>query len=125
MLVDIVNVKNFDIAVIRCTKKVIKDVRTALDILISIKFEKGCDYIIIDKSFLCEEFFQLSTGLAGEILQKFINYQVKVAIIGDFSEYTSKSFKDFVYECNKGENIFFLQNEKEAKERLIGLTVKI
>ncbi len=49
-------------------------------------------------SSICDDFFDLSTRLAGEILQKFINYHVKIAIIGDFSIYTSKSLKDFIYE---------------------------
>jgi hypothetical protein len=70
--------------------------------------------MIINKSSICEDFFDLSTKIAGEILQKFINYRKKIAIIGDFSIYTSKSLKDFIYECNKGKDIFFLINEKQA-----------
>ena len=41
-----------------------------------------------------------------------------VMIVGDFSIYTSKSLKDFIYECNKGKDIFFLLDEKQAIERL-------
>jgi hypothetical protein len=43
---------------------------------------------------------------------------VKIAIIGDFSVYTSKSLKDFIYESNKGRDIFFLPDEKQAIEKL-------
>ncbi|MEC3460142.1 DUF4180 domain-containing protein, partial [Bacillus thuringiensis] len=50
----------------------------------------------------------------GDILQKFINYKVKSAIIGDFSIYTSKSLKDFIYECNKVNDIFYLATEQQA-----------
>jgi len=39
----------------------------------------------LNKSAICDDFFDLSTGLAGEILQKFVNYHVKIAIVGDFS----------------------------------------
>jgi len=42
----------------------------------------------------------------GEVLQKFVNYQTKVAIYGDYTKYTSKPIKDFMYESNKGYNIF-------------------
>jgi len=60
----------------------------------------------------------LTTKLAGEILQKFINYDVKLAIVGDFSVYTSKSLKAFIYECNKGKDIFFLSDENQAIGKL-------
>jgi len=65
-----------------------------------------------------EKFFYLNTKIAGEILQKFINYRVKIAIVGDFSAYTSESLKAFIYECNKGKDIFFLPDEKKAIEKL-------
>ncbi|MCI1113670.1 DUF4180 domain-containing protein, partial [Stenotrophomonas maltophilia] len=56
--------------------------------------------------------------LAGEILQKFINYRVKIAVVGDFSVYSSQSLKDFIYESNKGNDIFFLPTEQQAIEKL-------
>ena len=51
-------------------------------------------------------------------MQKFINYNTKVAIIGDFSNHTSKSLHDFIYECNKGNDIFFVDNLDQAVEKL-------
>ena len=96
----------------------IKDVQSALDLMATVDYETGCSRMIIDKSLICEEFFDLSTKIAGEVLQKFINYQKKIAIIGDFSKYTSKSLKDFIYECNKGKDIFFLPDEAQAIEKL-------
>ncbi len=38
--------------------------------------------------------------------------------MGDFSAYKSNSLKTFIYERNKGEDIFFLPNEKQAIEKL-------
>lgn len=43
---------------------------------------------------------------------------MKIAIVGDFSTYTSKSFKVFIYESNNGKDIFFLANEEQAAEKL-------
>lgn len=74
-----------NIAVISSDEILIKDVQSALDLMATVRYETGCDRIVIDKSLLSESFFDLKTGLAGEILQKFINYLVKIAIIGDFS----------------------------------------
>ncbi|MPN59604.1 hypothetical protein SDC9_207325 [bioreactor metagenome] len=51
-------------------------------------------------------------------MQKFINYHMKIAIVGDFSMYSSKSLREFIYESNKGRDIFFLPSEKEAIEKL-------
>jgi ABC-type polysaccharide/polyol phosphate transport system ATPase subunit len=43
---------------------------------------------------------------------------MKIAIVGDFSVYQSKSLKDFMYESNKGKTMFFVSTEKEAVEKL-------
>ena len=74
--------------------------------------------IILNKDAVTPDFFVLSTKIAGEILQKFINYQFKFAIVGDFSGYTSKPLKDFIYESNKGRDIFFVSSEEDAIEKL-------
>ena len=77
-----------------------------------------CNKIALNKDAVVQKFFILSTGLAGEILQKFINYQIKIAIYGDYSKYTSKPLKDFIYESNNGKDIFFVENEDEAIKML-------
>ncbi|MDJ1476109.1 DUF4180 domain-containing protein [Bacillus sp. LS15-K4] len=107
-----------NIALIRSGTVVISDVQTALDLVATVQYEVDAKHIIIDKSLLSESFFDLKTRLAGDILQKFINYKVKIAIIGDFSMYTSKSLKDFIYESNKGQDIFYLATERQAIEKL-------
>lgn len=82
------------------------------------KYEAETNLIAIDKSAVADEFFILSSGLAGEILQKFINYQAKIAIYGDYSKYTSKPLKDFIYESNKGKDIFFVSTKEESVDYL-------
>ena len=72
----------------------------------------------MNKEAIVEDFFILSKGLAGEVLQKFINYQIKFAIYGDYSKYTSKPLKDFIYESNKGKDIFFMESKEEAIKML-------
>lgn len=87
--------------------QMINDVQDILDIIADAVFTHQCKGIIIYKESLGEDFFDLKTGYAGEILQKFSNYQLKIAIIGDFSGYTSKSLRDFIYESNNGNSVFF------------------
>ncbi|WP_019640769.1 DUF4180 domain-containing protein [Paenibacillus fonticola] len=106
------------IALVHGGEPVIKDVQSALDFMATVRYETDCDCIVIEKPLISESFFDLKTRLAGEILQKFITYQVKVAIVGDFSMYSSQSLKDFIYECNNGKAIFFLSTEQQAIEKL-------
>ncbi|AKL95151.1 hypothetical protein CACET_c17020 [Clostridium aceticum] len=110
---------DIEIAIVSSSEILITNVQSALDFIATVNYETGCDSIILNKSAICEDFFNLKTGLAGEILQKFINYRVKIAIVGDFSIYSSKSLRDFIYESNKGKDLFFLVDEKEAIEKLI------
>ena len=72
----------------------------------------------MEKSAVAEDFFVLSTGMAGEILQKFINYHIKAAIWGDYSRYASKPLRDFIYESNHGRDFFFVETREEAVRRL-------
>ena len=105
-------------AVIDSEDKVITDSQSALDLLMTVKYDAETKNIVINKKMIAEDFFILSTGLAGEILQKYINYGGRVAIYGDFSHYTSKPLKDFIYESNKGKDVFFVATEDEAIEKL-------
>lgn len=109
------------IALVTGGEKVITDVSSALDLAMSVKYEIGTNKIAIDKKVVAEDFFILSTGLAGEILQKFVNYDVKAAIYGNYSGYTSKPLKDFIYESNKGKDVFFVSSKEEAVQKLIKL----
>lgn len=106
------------IAVIHNDGILIRDVQSALDFIATVGYETGCERVILDKEVLCADFFDLRTGLAGEILQKFMNYQMKVAIVGDFSLYKSKNLHAFMIESNRGNGVFFLPSEKEAREKL-------
>ena len=106
------------VAVVSSENKVITDVNPALDLLMSAKYGAGTKYIVVDKKLVIEDFFVLSNGLAGEILQKYIYYGGKIAIYGDYSHYTSKPLKDFIYESNKGRDVFFVVTKEEAIQKI-------
>lgn len=118
MKLEHINNNGIDLAVISSDKKVITDVSSALDLAMTVKYETGASSIVLDKRLICEDFFILSTGLAGEILQKFINYHMRAAIYGDYSRYTSKPLKDFIYESNQGKDFFFVATREEAIHKL-------
>lgn len=118
MIIETMTKNGREIACISSEEKLITDTQSALDLVMSVRYETGAERIVLDKKNVVEEFFILSSGLAGEILQKFMNYHVKLAIYGDYSHYTSKPLKDFIFESNKGKDFFFVETKEEAIEKL-------
>lgn len=96
---------------------IIKDTDDALDLMAESRY-LDAGKMIIRENQITPSFFDLKTRLAGDILQKFSNYRMQLAIIGDFSKYRSKSFQDFLRECNRGNRIFFPENLDDAIEKL-------
>ena len=88
---------------------------SAMDLLASVRYETGCSAMVLHKEQLAEDFFRLSSGIAGEVLQKFVNYQMRLAIVGDFSHYTSKPLRDFIYESNNGTQVGFQPTVEAAQ----------
>ena len=108
-----IEVKN-KIAMVREPGVLVTDGPSAMDLLATARYETGCSALVLHKEQLDESFFRLSTGLAGEVLQKFVNYQMKLAIVGDFSGYASKPLRDFIRESNEGRQICFQPDEEAA-----------
>jgi len=92
---------------------ILHDAQEAAELLMNCLYQ-GADSLIIREENLPAAFFDLKTGLAGDILQKFSTYSGRLAIIGDFSKYESKSLRDFMYESNKGRRINFVGSFEEA-----------
>lgn len=122
MTIEKIEKDNKALALVTGNEKIITDVQSALDMVMSVKYNFDTNKIIIDKNAVAEDFFILSSGLAGEILQKFINYDVKIAIYGDYSRYTSKPLRDFIYESNNGKDVFFVSTKDEAINKLIHIS---
>ena len=80
---------------------------------------RGHDKVILHKKNISSEFFDLKTGVAGEILQKFSNYRVRLAIVGDFSNIPSLSLRDFIFESNKRGYVNFVGTVEEALRKLV------
>ena len=120
MKTEIIQKNNTKVAVVSSDELLITDVQSALDLMMTVKYETGCTDIAVNKEAVVNDFFVLSTCLAGEILQKFINYGVRLAIYGDFSKYSSKPLKDFIYESNKGKDIYFQPTVSLAVDKLAG-----
>jgi len=80
----------------------------------------GADWLAIPVERLSPDFLKLSTGLAGAILQKGVNYRVNIAIVGDVSAQmaASKPLNDFVGESNRGRHVWFVADIEGFKQKL-------
>ncbi|WP_316843013.1 DUF4180 domain-containing protein [Pedobacter gandavensis] len=96
---------------------VISNAEEGLQLMVDLYYQ-DFDKIILHEPNIKPDFFDLKTGIAGEILQKFSNYRVRLVIVGDFHKYPGKSIKDFIYESNQGRQVNFLNSVEEAVERL-------
>ena len=76
------------------------------------------DGIILYERNITPDFFDLQTKLAGEILQKFSNYRIRLVIVGDWSKYTSRSLEAFICESNRGKTVNFSSSPTEALKLL-------
>lgn len=110
------------IAVVSSDTVIMKDVQDGLEFVMSVQYETNAERIVLNQEAFADDFYHLKTGLAGEILQKFVNYHIKIAIYGDFRQYMSQSFHDFVYESNHGKNFFFVSTKEEAIYQLINVS---
>lgn len=97
----------------------IRAARDAID-AISEALAQSAQWLAIPVARLDDDFFRLSTGVAGDIIPKFATYGMRAAFVGDVSQYMSNSdsFRDFVREANRGKDLCFVANLDDLNERL-------
>ncbi len=78
------------------------------------------DMLAIPVARLGPDFLNLSTRVAGEVFQKFVNYRMRCAIVGDVGQALaeSKALRDFVRETNKGNALWFVDDLDDLRRRL-------
>ena len=88
--------------------------------LVGKSFENRATLIVIPVECLDEDFFRLRTGIAGELVQKFVQYRRRLAIVGDISRHLAESSAlcAFVNEANRGKQVWFLATREELDKRL-------
>jgi hypothetical protein len=108
---------NGNIAEVIAEGLILQTADDGLDLLGNLYYQ-DFDRIILHEKNVTPDFFDLKNGIAGEVLQKFSNYRVRLAIVGDFSHHGSASLRDFIYESNKAGHISFVSSVAEAIEKL-------
>lgn len=92
---------------------VIQTAADGVDLLGNLYYQ-NYDSVILHQANIVPAFFDLKTGMAGEILQKFSTYRVRLAVVGEFTQYASNSLQDFIGESNKARHINFVGSTAEA-----------
>jgi hypothetical protein len=72
--------------------------------------------ILLDRQFN-PHFFDLSTGFAGEVVQKCVNYGLRIAVIGGDRQHWSTHFSAFADESTRHGRFIFAASVAEAKAR--------
>ena len=91
MKIDCIKQNGVDLAVVSSADLILTDPQSALDLAMSVRYETGAERIVLNK---------------------------EAAIYGDYSRYTSKPLKDFIYESNNGRHFFFTASKEEALQKL-------
>lgn len=97
----------------------IATVQDALDHLIGGAFQDA-ELVAVPAGRLDDRFFDLSTGFAGEVMQKFVNYRLRLAVVGDISHHlaASRALPDLVRESNEGRHVWFVTDLDQLIARL-------
>lgn len=86
--------------------------------------DSQADWVVIPADLLTPEFFALSSGVAGAIAQKFVNYGIGLAVMGDMSKYPSEPLAALVRESNRGRHTWFVSDVDELAAQLERLAAK-
>ncbi len=88
--------------------------------LIAVALAQRADLVVVPVARLDPKFFTLSSGLAGAIVQKLVNYRLRLAVVGDISGHlaASNAFRDWVRESNRGRQTWFVDGAAELDARL-------
>ena len=111
-MLDIFKISGCKMAEVVSDNVVINTVQDALDLIATAQYQ-GADCLILREEHLPAEFFDLKTGLAGKILQKYANYRMKLVVIGKF-DFESESIKAFMAENNRGRQVAFVPDRAAA-----------
>ncbi|HTE29098.1 MAG TPA: DUF4180 domain-containing protein [Chryseolinea sp.] len=103
-----------DIVALKEDDVVINNAEQFLDLVMNLP----SDRIVLYKENFDESFYDLRTGLAGEIREKAISYSKSLGIVGDYSKYASQSLRDFMFASNKSSKIVFVDSLDEALRKL-------
>jgi PadR family transcriptional regulator AphA len=82
--------------------------------LVTAAIESGTQGLLIDQPAMPPEFFDLSTGVAGSIVQRLTMYGIRMAVVVPDPSIHSGPFQDFAREANAGGVFRFFPDREQA-----------
>jgi hypothetical protein len=76
----------------------------------------GADVVVVPVARLSPEFLRLRTGVAGAVVQKFVNYRLRLVIVGEVA--ADGALADWIREANGGRELWFVADDAELEGRL-------
>jgi hypothetical protein len=93
---------------------VLRTEQDVLDLMATAQYQHRADALALHARNLADDFLDLRSGLAGAVLQKISNYRFRLAVLGDFTEVTSRALRDFIGESNRSGQVVFAGDLAEA-----------
>src|SRR5690606_35780243 len=97
---------------------VVQSSQGVLDLIANLVWGNEASGLILHERHVNPSFFDLSTGIAGEIIQKCTNYRVRLGLVGDCQRSPSKSLQAVIVESNRGSQVYFADTLEEAVDPL-------
>lgn len=117
-MIDVKPIEGLDIAIVNADEVFIKNEDTANQLFVTIRMQGGTNLIAINQEAFPTKFWDPATGFPGRVLDRLIQNEMKMAVVGDFNAYADGPFLDFMAEANNGFHLFFVADEDTAFRRL-------
>lgn len=117
-MIDVKPIEGIDLAIVNADEVFLKDEETANQLFMTVKLQGGTNLIAINQEAFPTKFWDPTTGFPGKVLNRLIQNDVKMAVVGDFNGYANGPFLDFMAEVNNGFHLFFVADEDTALKRL-------
>lgn len=119
MHIEIITIGGKIVASITNEEPAITDAHSASDLIMSTKYGAGASRIVLDKEALSDDFYELSTGLAEVVLDKFAAFYTKLAIYGDFANPSGEALQKLISEKYSGKYIYLEDTMEKAVDKLL------
>jgi uncharacterized protein DUF4180 len=93
-------------------------IQSASDISAALKASVERGGLVLDEKNLSPDFFDLKTGLAGQVLQKFVSYRTKLAVIVRDPSIYGGRFGELMHEHRIHPTVRFFVAEQPARQWL-------
>ena len=93
-------------------------IQSASDIPAALKASVERGGLVLDEKDLSPDFFDLKTGLASQVLQKFVSYRTKLALIVRDPSVHGGRFGELVHEHRIHPTVRFFSSEQPARQWL-------